>query len=182
LDNESYPGWDVSTNSDLDIFQVRRATSGTNPRNLTTLFTIRVNGTTENIAEIQNYPLPRYVTTPSPSGSIGRFYSRESSFFASGFTNNMNWSADWLLDDQSKSGWDVSTNSDLDIFQIRRAAPGPDPVTPVKIFQVEATAYANNATNLFVLHNDGSTTTLKRVNVGAADSAGTGFRALRVDN
>ena len=36
--------------------------------------------------------------------------------------------------------------------------------------------------SLMVAHNNGSTTTLKQVTVGAADSAGTGFRTLRIAN
>lgn len=39
-----------------------------------------------------------------------------------------------------------------------------------------------NGTSAFLLVNDGTTTTLRRVMVGAADSAGTGFRTLRVAN
>ncbi|MEX5447534.1 glycosyl hydrolase family 28-related protein [Stutzerimonas stutzeri] len=39
-----------------------------------------------------------------------------------------------------------------------------------------------NTCSMMVAHNNGSTTTLKQVLVGAADSAGTGFRTLRIAN
>ena len=43
-------------------------------------------------------------------------------------------------------------------------------------------AVSANETCMLLLVNNGTTTALRRVSVGAADSAGTGFRALRVPN
>ena len=120
LDNTAYSGWDISTDVNLDVLQVRRAPAGSNPVTPLGIFNIRVSGTTSATTEIDSYPLPRYVNIPSPQGAVGRFYSRESSFYATGFMNNINWDSDWLLDDETKPGWDVSADSGTDIFQIRK--------------------------------------------------------------
>ena len=119
--------------------------------------------------------------TGTTIGAIGRLYSRESGWYASGITNNMQWNGQWTLDDISKTGWDVSTDSQQDIFQVRAASAGTNPRTLASLLQLSATS-ASGETAGWVLVNNGTTTALQRVLVGAADSAGTGYRTLRVAN
>lgn len=114
-------------------------------------------------------------------GAIGRLYARESGWYASGLTNNIQWNGEWTLDDIAKTGWDVSTDSQQDIFQVRAASAGTNPRTLASLFQLSATS-ASGETAGWVLVNNGTTTALKRVLVGASDSAGTGYRTLRVAN
>ena len=114
-------------------------------------------------------------------GAIGRLYAREAGWYASGLTNNIQWNGQWTLDDIAKTGWDVSTDSQQDIFQVRAASAGANPRTLASLFQLSAIS-ASGETAGWVLVNNGTTTVLKRVLVGAADSAGVGYRTLRVAN
>jgi len=116
-------------------------------------------------------------------GAIGRLYSREAAWYASGLTNNMKWNGNWVLDDTSKTGWDVSTDSQQNFFQIRSASAGANPRTPDTLFRVSPAAdIADNETAGWLLLRISGVYTLKRVGVADADSAGTGFRTLRVTN
>jgi len=47
---------------------------------------------------------------------------------------------------------------------------------------LQTAAPSSGATALLLAHNDGTVTSVKQVSVGAADSAGTGFRTLRIAN
>jgi hypothetical protein len=116
-------------------------------------------------------------------GAIGRLYSREAAWYASGLTNNMKWNGNWVLDDTSKTGWDVSTDSEQNLFQIRSASAGANPRTPDTLFRVSPAAdIADNETAGWLLLRISGVYTLKRVGVASADSGGAGFRLLRVTN
>ncbi len=119
----------------------------------------------------------------STIGAIGRLYSREAAWYASGLTNNMKWNGNWVLDDTSKTGWDVSTDSEQNLFQIRAASAGANPRTPDTLFRVSPAAdIADNETAGWLLLRISGVYTLKRVGVAGADSGGAGFRLLRVTN
>lgn len=140
----------------------------------------------DNGATITGNARPKLSVIPTTAdgttiGAVGRLYSRESSWYASGLTNNMKWNGQWTLDDIAKTGWDVSTDSQQNIFQVRAASAGTNPATLASLFQLSATS-ASGETAGWVLVNNGTTTALQRVLVGAADSAGTGYRTLRVAN
>jgi hypothetical protein len=116
-------------------------------------------------------------------GAVGRVYSREASWYASGLTNNMKWNGDWVLDDTNLTGWDVSTDSQQNFFQIRSASAGANPRTPDTLFRVaQASDTADNETAGWLLLRISGVYTLKRVGVAGADSGGAGFRLLRVTN
>jgi polygalacturonase len=116
-------------------------------------------------------------------GAVGRVYSREASWYASGLTNNMKWNGDWVLDDTNLTGWDVSTDSQQNFFQIRSASAGANPRTPDTLFRVsQASDIADNETAGWLLLRISGVYTLKRVGVAGADSGGAGFRLLRVTN
>lgn len=116
-------------------------------------------------------------------GAVGRLYAREAAWYATGLTNNMKWNGNWVLDDTSKTGWDVSTDSQQNFFQIRSASAGSNPRTLSTLFQVsQASDIADNETAGWLLVRISGVYTLKRVGVAGADSAGAGFRLLRVPN
>ena len=139
-------------------------------------------------ATITGNARPKLSIVPSDAagatiGAVGRLYSREAGFYASGLTNNMKWNGNWVLDDTSFTGWDVSTDSQQNFFQIRSASAGANPRTVDTLFKVsQASDIADNETAGWLLVRISGVYTLKRVGVAGVDSAGAGFRLLRVPN
>jgi hypothetical protein len=139
-------------------------------------------------ATITGNARPKLSIVPSDAagaiiGAVGRLYSREAGFYASGLTNNMKWNGNWVLDDTSFTGWDVSTDSQQNFFQIRSASAGANPRTLDTLFKVsQASDIADNETAGWLLVRISGVYTLKRVGVAGVDSAGAGFRLLRVPN
>jgi hypothetical protein len=139
-------------------------------------------------ATITGNARPKLSIVPSDAagaiiGAVGRLYSREAGFYASGLTNNMKWNGNWVLDDTSFTGWDVSTDSQQNFFQIRSASAGANPRTLDTLFKVsQASDIVDNETAGWLLVRISGVYTLKRVGVAGVDSAGAGFRLLRVPN
>lgn len=145
------------------------------------------NTTVDKGISLKGSPRPRFKITSTDntgavSGAVGRMYSRESSFYASGLWNNLQWNAAWNLDDTSKPGWDVSTDSDTNVYQVRYASAGSNPRTMTTLFRVDGAAPASAKTAAWLYVNDGAVTSIRQVEVGAVDSGGTGYRLLRVVN
>jgi hypothetical protein len=131
-------------------------------------------------------PRPRHTLAPDGITAQAHFYARDSVFERSGLWNNIQWSGtgtNYNLDDTSKPGWDVSTDSSTgDAYVVRRASAGTNPRALVDLFKVTGASPGSAETAAFLLVNDGAVTSLRRVTVGAIDSGGTGFRLLRVSN
>lgn len=131
-------------------------------------------------------PRPRHTLAPDGLTAQAHFYARDSVFERSGLWNNIQWSGtgtDYNLDDITKPGWDVSTDSSVgDAYVVRRASAGANPRALVDLFKIDGASPGSTETVAFLLVNDGAVTSLRRVTVGGIDSGGTGYRLLRVTN
>lgn len=129
---------------------------------------------------------PRLSLDPEGITSVTRMYARDNSFYSGGIWNNLQWAgsgANYNLDDTSLSGWDIYTDVDvINAVGIRRASPGANPRTLLEHWRVAGALPSSGETVMWLLVNDGASTTLRQVQVGGIDSGGTGYRLLRVTN
>lgn len=94
-------------------------------------------------------------------------------------TYNYNPRLDQYITNGEASGIKWASSS----IQFRFAPSGTSGAAPSFVNAMTLTrAPTSNNTSMTLLINDGTTTTVKQVSIGAADSGGTGFRILRVPN